>query len=69
MALEGKLVLPAVPEEAEFAPLVVREETPPASLPSSGTLALIRGEKAVRLDATTLVGRIAEIIHPLNASV
>ena len=66
MAREGKLVLPAVLEEAEFAPLVVREETPPAPLPSSGTLDVIRGEVTVRLDATTPADRIAEIVRALN---
>ncbi len=66
MAREGKLVLPTVPEEVEFTSLVVREETPPAPLSSSGTLDLIRGEVTVRLDATTPVGRIAEIAHALN---
>ncbi len=66
MAREGKLVLPTVPEEVEFTSLVVREETPPAPLSSSGTLDLIRGDVTVRLDATTPVGRIAEIAHALN---
>ena len=66
MAREGKLVLPTVPEEVEFTSLVVREETSPAPLSSSGTLDLIRGEVTVRLDATTPVGRIAEIAHALN---
>jgi len=59
MAREGKLVLPAVPEEAEFAPLVVCEETPSTSLPSSGTLEVIRGAVTVRLDVATPAGRIA----------
>ena len=62
----GKLVLPTVPEEVEFTSLVVREEAPPAPLSSSGTLDLIRGDVTVRLDATTPVGRIAEIAHALN---
>jgi len=66
MARQGKLVLPAIPEEAEFAPLVVREVAPPTPLLSSGTLDLIRGGVTVRLDATTPVGRIAEIAHALN---
>ncbi|MDQ7070731.1 MAG: transposase [Rhodobacterales bacterium] len=69
MAREGKLVLPAAPEEAEFAPLVLHEVTPPATLSSPGTLDLIRGGVIIRLDATTPVGRIAEIAHALNASV
>ena len=69
MALEGKLVLPAVPEEAEFAPLVVHEEAAALPLPASSTLDVIRGGMIVRLDATTPVDRIAEIAHALNASV
>jgi transposase len=69
MAREGKLVLPAIPEEAEFAPLVVREEARPAPLSLSGTLDLIRGDVTVRLDAATSVGRIAEIARALNADV
>ena len=68
MALEGKLVLPAVPEEAEFAPLVLHEETPAVPLPASRTLDVICGGVTVRLDATTSVVRIAEIAHALNAS-
>lgn len=59
MAREGKLVLPAVPEEVEFAPLVLHEVTPPAPLSSSGTLDVIRGDVTVRLHATTPVDRIA----------
>lgn len=66
MAREGKLVLPAIPEEAEFAPLVVREETRPELLSSSGTLDLICGGVTVRLDMATPAGRIAEIAHALN---
>ena len=66
MAREGKLVLPAIPEEAEFAPLVVREETRPELLPSSGTLDLICGGVTVRLGMGTPAGRIAEIAHALN---
>jgi len=68
MALEGKLVLPAVPEEAEFAPLVLHEETTVAPLPTSTTLDVIRGDVTVRLDIATSVVRIAEIAHALNAS-
>lgn len=67
MAREGKLVLPVIPEEVEFAPLVVREEAPAMPLPASSTLDVIRGAVTVRLDATTPVGRIAEIARALNA--
>jgi transposase len=66
MAREGKLVLPAVPEEAGFTPLVLREEAPAVPLPASSTLDVIRGGVTVRLDATTPVGRIVDIAHALN---
>jgi len=66
MAREGKLVLPAVPDEAEFAPLVLHEEAPVVSLPKSRTLDVIRGDVTVRLDAATPVSRIVEIVRALN---
>lgn len=66
LARQGKLVLPAVPDEAEFAPLVLHEEAPAVPLPESRTLDVIRGGVTVRLDATTPAGRIAEIAHALN---
>jgi transposase len=69
MAREGKLVLPAIPDEAKFAPLVLHEEALAVPLPASRTLDVIRGSVTVRLDATTPVGRIADIAHALNASV
>lgn len=69
MARDGKLVLPAVREEVEFASLVLHEETPAVPLPASGTLDVIRGGVTVRLDAATSVGRIAEIARALNADV
>lgn len=67
MARQGKLVLPAMPDEVELAPLVVHEEVPPAPFASSGTLDVIRGDVTVRLDIATPVGRIAEITCALNA--
>jgi len=67
-AREGKLVLPAVPEDVEFAPLVLQEENC-VGVPGTGsTLDVIQGEVTVRLDATTPAGRIAEIVHILNAA-
>ena len=68
MAREGKLVLPAVPEEVGFAPLVLHEETLVEPLPTGSTLDVIRGTVSVRLDATTPASRIAEIAHALNVS-
>ena len=67
-AREGKLGLPAVPEDVEFAPLVLQEENC-VGVPGTGsTLDVIQGEVTVRLDATTPAGRIAEIVHILNAA-
>jgi len=67
-AREGKLVLPAVPEDMKFAPLVLQEENRVDVPDCGGTLDVIRGEVTVRLDATTPAGRIAEIVHVLNAA-
>ena len=66
LAREGKLVLPAAPAEAEFAPLVVREEPRSEAPLPSGTLDVIRGDVTVRLGATTPADRIAEIARALN---
>ena len=64
-AREGKLILPAVPEDVEFAPLVLQGESRIDAPVSDGTLDVIRGEVTVRLDATPAC-RIAEIVHVLN---
>jgi len=69
MAREGKLVLPAVSDEAEFAPLILHEEALVERLPTSSTLDVIWGTVTVRLDMATPAGRIAEIAHALNAGV
>ena len=66
MAREGKLVLPAVTEEASFAALVVREEVDAVPEPAP-PLDLLCGSVHVRLDANTSAARIAEIVHALNA--
>lgn len=66
MAREGKLVLPAVAEEPNFAALVVREEVDAVPEPAP-PLDLICGGVTVRLDAGTSAARIAEIAHALNA--
>ncbi len=67
-AREGKLVLPAVPEDVEFAPLILQEETRVDAPVGGGTLDVIRGEVTVRLDVATPAGRIAEIAHALNVT-
>jgi len=68
MAREGKLVLPAVSEEVEFAPLVLQEESRVDAPIACGTLDVIRGGVTVRLGVTTTAGRIAEIVRALNAA-
>ena len=68
MAREGKLVLPAVPEKVEFAPLVLQEESRVDASVACGTLDVIRGEVTVRLDVATPASRISEIVCALNAA-
>ena len=68
LARDGKLVLPAVPEEPGFASLVMHQEGDSDTAPARGTLDLIHGEVIVRLDAITPAGRIAEIVRALNAA-
>ena len=70
MAKDGELVLPALPPEAEFAPLVVFDDAPPRPLeelePATSMIEIIAGSVAVRLDGTTPAVRIAEIVHALG---
>jgi transposase len=68
MAREGKLVLPAVPEDVEFAPLVLLEENRVDAQELESTLDVIQGDVTVRLGTTTPAGRIAEIVRALNAA-
>ncbi len=68
MAREGKLILPAVPEDVEFAPLVLQEEIRVDAPVPDGTLDVIRGEVTVRLDVATPASRIAEIARALLAA-
>lgn len=67
MALDGKLVLPAVSEEAGFAAIVVQDEAVSVPVLMAGTLDVILGEVSVRLDAATPAARIVEIVRALNA--
>lgn len=67
-AREGMLVLPAAPENVEFAPLVLQEESRVDAPVACGTLDAIRGEVVVRLDVATPAIRIAEIARALNAA-
>ncbi len=67
MARNGKLVLPAVPEDLEFTPIAIHEE--PISLPASTTaIEIVTGQITLRLDTQIDAGRIAQIVHALNAA-
>jgi len=67
MAQDGKLVLPAVPEDVEFAPIAIHED--PEPLPASTTaIEIVTGHITLRLDRQTDVERIAQIVHALNAA-
>ena len=70
LARTGRLVLPAVPEDFGFAPIIVRPEPVPAPAPAPVACALdvIRGEVTLGLDAATPAVRIAEIVRALNAT-
>ena len=58
MARTGRLVLPAIPEDFEFAPIFVRPY--PVQEPAmAGALDVILGEVTLRLDAATPAVRIA----------
>lgn len=65
LAKDGKLVVPDL-VGAAFAPVVIEPvETPPATV-STGTVEIVHGAIAVRLDVATPPGRIAEIVHALS---
>ena len=67
MAQDGKLVLPAVSEGVEFAPIAIHEE--PITLPASATaIEIVISQITLRLDTQTDAGRIAQIVHALNAA-
>lgn len=68
LAKTGKLVLPALREDAAepiFAPLVVRDEVPPAAPSASPSIRLLSGGVVVELAFDTPAVRIAEIAHAL----
>jgi transposase len=66
-ALEGKLVLPALPDpEPVFAPMVVEGSTDRTVESGNPTLDIVRGDVVVRLDAATPAARIAEIVRALG---
>lgn len=68
MARAGKLVLPNL-DGMGFVPVEMEEATALIETPvdegRSGTLDIIKGDVVIRLDASTPVGRIAEIVRAL----
>ena len=68
LARDGRLVLPAADADVAFAPLVVRAEGSCDPGPVGERLEVVLDKVAVRLDAATPAGRIAEIVSALNAS-
>ena len=68
LARTGRLVLPAVPGNFEFAPIFVHQDSIPEPAPIATALDVIRGEVTLRLDAATPAVRIAEIVRALNAA-
>ena len=67
-ARKGRLVLPALHGEVDFAPVVLRQEERRAPASGGDRLEVIRERVTIRLNADTLPGRIAEIVFALNAS-
>ena len=68
LARDGRLVLPAAETDVAFAPLLVRTEGSCDPGPVGERLEVVLDKVAVRLDAATPAGRIAEIVSALNAS-
>ena len=67
LAKDGKLVLPALPENVDFAPIAIHEEPPPL-LASTMAIEIVTGQVTLRLDRQTDAGRIAQIVHALNGA-
>ena len=68
LARDGRLLLPAVEAEVEFAPLVVQAEGSLVAEASGERLEVVLDRVTVRLDARTPACRLAEIVAALNAS-
>ena len=68
LARTGKLVLPAVPADCGFAPILVHQDPVPEPIPVARALDVMMGEVTLRLDAATPAVRIAEIVRALNAA-
>ena len=67
-ARKGRLVLPALDGEVDFAPVVLRQDERGAPASNGDCLEVVLDKVTVRLDAATPAGRIAEIVSALNAS-
>jgi transposase len=70
LAKDGRLVLPALRDEAEFAPLVPCDaaagSSPDLPEPQGGRIEIITGSVTIRLDGATPAGRIAGIVRALE---
>lgn len=70
LAKDGRLVLPALRDEAEFAPLVLRDTAmgspPDLPEPRGEWVEIVTGSVVIRLDGATPAGRIAGIVRALE---
>ena len=65
LAKDGKLVIPEL-AEADFAAIIVSGPEPLST--STTAIEIVIGQVALRLDTQTDAGRIAQIVHALNAA-
>ena len=68
LARDGRLVLPALDEGVDFAPLVVRPEGSGVAEASGARVEVVLDRVTVRLEAAVPAGRLAEIVSALNAA-
>ena len=70
LAKDGRLVLPALREEAEFAPLVLCDAAagspPDLPEPQGAWVEIVTGSVIIRLGGATPAGRIAGIVRALE---
>lgn len=70
LAKDGRLVLPALRDEAEFAPLVLCDAAagspPDLPEPQGGQIEIVTGSVIIRLDGAMPAGRIAGIVRALE---
>ena len=65
LAKDGKLVVPDL-VAMTYAPVVIEPLETPSTTTFTGTVEIVHGAIAVRLDVATPPGRIAEIVHALS---